>query len=93
LYDALKASVKKGDSGDEHVAELFLFDFEQSAIHLDDAPRKRVVHLNDLILQTGQRFMAGAATPRQIPRSDLPASIRSKYFLLYLFMSHFFSEL
>ncbi|KAL4716868.1 hypothetical protein ACJJTC_012679 [Scirpophaga incertulas] len=76
LYEALLNSVKQGTSGDQHLAELFLFDFEQSGIQLDEGPRKRVVALNDLILQTGQRFMAGAAKPRRVPRKVVPANIR-----------------
>ncbi|CAG0883672.1 unnamed protein product [Cyprideis torosa] len=42
LYDALKGSVNEGDAVDQRVAELFLFDFEQSGIHLDDQKRKKV---------------------------------------------------
>ncbi|CAH2050845.1 unnamed protein product, partial [Iphiclides podalirius] len=76
LYEALRDSVKRGTSGDQHLAELFLFDFEQSGIQLEDGPRKRVVALNDLILQTGQRFMAGAAKPRRVPRSLVPQNVR-----------------
>ncbi|XP_026319836.1 mitochondrial intermediate peptidase [Hyposmocoma kahamanoa] len=76
LYEALRNSVKTGTSGDRHLAELFLFDFEQSGIQLADGPRKRVVALNDLILQTGQRFMAGAAKPRKVPRGVVPQNIR-----------------
>lgn len=76
LYEALRNSVKSGTSGDRHLAELFLFDFEQSGIQLTDGPRKRVVALNDLILQTGQRFMAGAAKPRKVPRGLVPQNIR-----------------
>ncbi|XP_045538186.1 mitochondrial intermediate peptidase [Papilio machaon] len=76
LYEALRDSVRRGTSGDQHLAELFLFDFEQSGIQLEDEPRKRVVALNDLILQTGQRFMAGAAKPRRVPRSAVPQNVR-----------------
>lgn len=68
--------MKRGTSGDQHLAELFLFDFEQSGIQLEEGPRKRVVALNDLILQTGQRFMAGAAKARKVPRHVVPANIR-----------------
>ncbi|KAI5645048.1 peptidase family m3 domain-containing protein [Phthorimaea operculella] len=76
LYQALRDSVKSGTSGDQHLAELFVFDFEQSGIQLDEEPRKQVVALNDLILQTGQRFMAGAAKPRKVPRSIVPQNVR-----------------
>ncbi|XP_053610840.1 mitochondrial intermediate peptidase [Plodia interpunctella] len=76
LYEALRDSVKKGTSGDQHLAELFLFDFEQSGIQLEEKKRRRVVGLNDLILQTGQRFMAGAAQPRRVPRNVVPSNVR-----------------
>ncbi|KAH9628413.1 hypothetical protein HF086_015943 [Spodoptera exigua] len=76
LYEALRDSVKRGTSGDQHLAELFLFDFEQSGIQLAEERRRRVVALNDLILQTGQRFMAGAAKPRRVPRSAVPNNVR-----------------
>ncbi|XP_060805373.1 mitochondrial intermediate peptidase [Amyelois transitella] len=76
LYEALRDSVKQGTCGDRHLAELFLFDFEQSGIQLEDGKRRRVVTLNDVILQTGQRFMAGAAKPRRVPRAAVPANVR-----------------
>lgn len=76
LYQSLRNSVENGTCGDHHLAELFLFDFEQSGIHLPDGPRQKVVALNDLILQTGQQFMAGAAKPRKVPRSAVPQNVR-----------------
>ncbi|PNF26134.1 Mitochondrial intermediate peptidase [Cryptotermes secundus] len=81
LYCALRAIVDGGDkfpmsSLDQHVAQLFLFDFEQSGIHLPETERKRVVALNDSILQVGQRFIAGAVSPRAIPRDSLPQNLR-----------------
>ncbi|XP_061709331.1 mitochondrial intermediate peptidase [Cydia pomonella] len=76
LYEALRDSVKRSTSGDQHLAELFLFDFEQSGIQLENNKRKKVVGLNNLILQTGQRFMAGAARPRRVPREAVPQNVR-----------------
>ena len=80
---------------DDHVAKLFLFDFEQNGIHLEEKLRQRVsfglplillyilnfcqfkvVHLNECILQLGQRFMGGAVHPRAIPKTLLPENIR-----------------
>ncbi|XP_052895297.1 mitochondrial intermediate peptidase [Anopheles moucheti] len=80
LFNSLKSVVDNGDKlettdVDKHVARLFLFDFEQSGIHLEEEARQRVVFLNDCILQLGQRFMAGAVNPRQISRSILPAAV------------------
>lgn len=86
LYRVLKSVVDSGDIFptslvDDHVSELFLFDFEQSGIHLEENLRRRVVHLNECILQMGQRFMAGAITPRVVNKEVLPENIR-----------HFFSR-
>lgn len=81
LYKALKQVVDQRDlmettDVDKHVAELFLFDFEQCGIHLKESDRQKVVFLNDCILQLGQRFMAGAVHPRTIKKSVLPEAIR-----------------
>lgn len=62
---------------DQHVAKLFLFDFEQCGIHLTEDKRQEVVELNDYILQLGQKFMAGAVTPRLVSSDILPKSIRN----------------
>lgn len=64
------------DELDKHVVDLFLFDFEQSGIHLDETARQTVVHLNDCILRLGQRFMAGALTPRTVSGNALPDSVK-----------------
>ncbi|XP_015524762.1 mitochondrial intermediate peptidase [Neodiprion lecontei] len=84
LYNSLLHVVKNGDvvettEVDEHVAKLFAFDFEQCGIHLIEEQRQKVVHLNDRILQTGQRFMAGTVHPRAVKKDVLPPEIR-QYF-------------
>ncbi|KAJ8930854.1 hypothetical protein NQ314_016273 [Rhamnusium bicolor] len=81
LYKALKDAVVKGDIKpntvvDKHVGELFLFDFEQCGIHLSEAERNRVVTLNDTILNIGQHFVAGTASPRMVKKNVLPSNIR-----------------
>ena len=81
LYKALKRVVDTKDicetnAIDDHVARLFLFDFEQCGIHLEEEQRQKVVHLNDRILQLGQRFMNGAVHPRQVSKSVLPDNIK-----------------
>lgn len=75
LYDALKES-KFDDKLDEHVASLFLFDFEQCGIHLDDDKRKLVWQLNESILKLGSIFVANANQGRLVNTSDLPESVR-----------------
>lgn len=59
LYQALKKSEYK-DPLDEYVAGLFLFDFEQSGIHLDEQDRNQVLQLNEAILRIGSIFAANA---------------------------------
>lgn len=81
LYKALKNVVDTKDTFetnaiDDHVAKLFLFDFEQCGIHLEEKQRQKVVYLNDTILQLGQRFMTGAVHPRQVSKSVLPDNIK-----------------
>ncbi|XP_012543009.1 mitochondrial intermediate peptidase [Monomorium pharaonis] len=85
LYDSLKQVTSNGDIQatsdiDDHVAKLFLFDFEQCGIHLPERQRRRVVELNDYILQVGQKFMAGAVAPKTVNADVLPDIIR-QYFI------------
>lgn len=84
LFQSLKQVVDNGDivdttAIDDHVAKLFLFDFEQCGIHLEENLRKKVVHLNECILHLGQRFMSGAVHPRSIPKTVLPENIRHMF--------------
>ncbi|XP_050743531.1 mitochondrial intermediate peptidase isoform X2 [Drosophila biarmipes] len=84
IYKVLSQVVEHGDKFptsevDRHVASLFLFDFEQSGIHLPEKERLRVVHLNDCILQMGQKFMNGAVQPSVLPLSHVPVSIRNYF--------------
>lgn len=81
LYQAIHSVCKNGDirpttDVDEHVTSLFLFDFEQSGIHLEETERQIVVSLNADILQKGLKFMAGTASPRAVHRNLLPQNIQ-----------------
>lgn len=81
LYNALKHAVVNGDIKpttvvDKHVGELFLFDFEQCGIHLSETERNRVVILNQAILNLGQQFVSGTASPRMVKKSLLPSNVR-----------------
>uniref|UniRef100_A0A6G1S764 Mitochondrial intermediate peptidase n=1 Tax=Aceria tosichella TaxID=561515 RepID=A0A6G1S764_9ACAR len=75
LYDSLKKA-KFNDALDEHVAKLFLFDFEQCAINLDDDRRKKVLQLNESILKLGSIFAANANQGRLVKTEKLPQNIR-----------------
>lgn len=87
LYEALKNSVINGDKFptnevDQHVSNLFLFDFEQSGIHLPENERDKVVKLNDNILNCGQAFMSNASKPKIVSKEIAPQPIRP-YFSNY----------
>lgn len=86
LYECLRNVVQQGDKFstteiDKHVGKLFLFDFEQSGIHLDASSRARVVSLSESTLALGQHFMSGAMQPRAIAKDKLP-SIISQHFAI-----------
>ncbi|XP_043477503.1 mitochondrial intermediate peptidase [Leptopilina heterotoma] len=85
LYDSLQRVLKNGDIEkttdiDNHVAQLFSIDFEQSGIHLPEDQRREVVEYNDFILQIGQKFTATALAPRSIRIDQIP-TIARKYFI------------
>ena len=84
IYNILKNVVATRDvvpttSLDNHVAQLFLFDFEQSGIHLPEEKRKLAVDLNEYVLYLGQRFSIGAHQAKQVNKEDLPSHIRHQY--------------
>ncbi|XP_042908420.1 mitochondrial intermediate peptidase [Parasteatoda tepidariorum] len=84
LYLKLKQVVEKGDvcatdDTDNYIANLFLFDFEQSGIHLDKKTREKIVQFNDYILHVGSHFMSRTLNPRTVLKSQLPESIRHSF--------------
>ena len=85
LFESLRSSVKNGtdnqmsDDVDQHVANLFLLDFYQCGIHLNESERQNVVELNDAILQIGQHFSANCHRPRVVKKMDLPSKIRHHF--------------
>lgn len=54
------------------VAELFLFDFEKSGIHLDEDKRKHFVELQEALLVIGTQFSQTATSPVYVPLSHFP---------------------
>lgn len=76
LYNALK-NANFEDPLDDYVSKLFQFDFEQCGIHLNDAERTQVLHLNETILRLGSIFTANASQARLIDKNQLPPSLRS----------------
>lgn len=78
LYKALKQAKYDNDL-DEYVAKLFMFDFEQSAIHLDDNKKQLVLQLNESILKLGSIFAANANQGRLVNPGDLPKDVRHHF--------------
>ncbi|XP_035009775.1 mitochondrial intermediate peptidase [Hippoglossus stenolepis] len=54
------------------VAELFMFDFEISGIHLDDKLRKEAVALHVKLLDLSNEFLVSSHMPNRIARSVIP---------------------
>lgn len=82
LYRAMRRVADTGDDVvptddiDRRVAQLFLPDFEQSGIHLDEATRRRVVELNAKILRVGALFAQNAMEPRRVAKTQVPPAMR-----------------
>lgn len=77
LYTALLNVIKDGDKFmtndiDDLVGRLFLFDFEQSGIHLPESERTKVVELNNSLLHLGQQFVSGCGKARYVDKNVLP---------------------
>ncbi|KAG5204180.1 hypothetical protein JEQ12_002156 [Ovis aries] len=85
LYQSLqrlladKKLVESLDPETRRVAELFMFDFEISGIHLDREKRKRAVDLNVKILDLSSAFLMGTHLPNTIEKRLLPERIRHHF--------------
>ncbi|XP_077197834.1 mitochondrial intermediate peptidase isoform X2 [Paroedura picta] len=67
------------DPDTRRVAELFMFDFEISGIHLDEEKRKKAVNLNVKILDLCNEFLMGSHLPNRIDKHVLPEHIRHNF--------------
>ena len=81
IHRSLKHVITHGDiietdAVDKRVAELFMFDFEQSGIHLPENDRHRFVELNEHILMRGTQFMQGCQKPTTVRRDMLPKHLQ-----------------
>ena len=85
LYKALQNTLLHDNQNIDHVtktvANLFLFDFEQSGIHLDGQKRKLAVELHETALVLGARFAEGTSFPRNYPVSKWPRELKIPYAL------------
>ncbi|XP_053728502.1 mitochondrial intermediate peptidase-like isoform X1 [Synchiropus splendidus] len=68
--------VAKLDPDTRRVAELFMFDFEISGIHLDDKLRKEAVALHVKLLDLNHEFLVGSHMPNRIARSAIPEHLQ-----------------
>ncbi|XP_064501440.1 mitochondrial intermediate peptidase isoform X1 [Pseudopipra pipra] len=67
------------DPETRRVAELFMFDFEISGIHLDEEKREKAVDLNVRILDLCNEFLIGTHLPNKIDKHVLPEHIRYNF--------------
>ncbi|KAG8136873.1 putative Intermediate peptidase-like protein [Naja naja] len=67
------------DPETRRVAELFMFDFEISGIHLNEEQRKNAVNLNVNILDLCNEFLLGSHLPNKIEKHVLPEHIRHNF--------------
>lgn len=67
------------DPETRRVAELFMFDFEISGIHLNQKKRKEAVNLNVKLLDLNNEFLVGSHTPNKIERQALPVHIHHHF--------------
>ncbi|KAJ6662285.1 hypothetical protein lerEdw1_012449 [Lerista edwardsae] len=67
------------DPDTRRVAELFMFDFEISGIHLNEAKRRKAVNLNVKILDLCNEFLMGAHLPNKVDKHILPEHIRHNF--------------
>ncbi|KAM9321676.1 mitochondrial intermediate peptidase [Gastrophryne carolinensis] len=74
-----KSRLDSLDPETRRVAELFLFDFEISGIHLDEQKRRKAVELNVAIADLSSDFLMGSNLPNRIEISALPEHIRSQF--------------
>ncbi|XP_059173011.1 mitochondrial intermediate peptidase-like isoform X2 [Physella acuta] len=81
LHAVLKTVLNDGDlvptdAVDQRVTQLFMFDFEQSGIHLEEKQRTEFVKLNEQVHMLGTFFQRGTQKPVGIPKSQLPGNLQ-----------------
>ncbi|XP_046891396.1 mitochondrial intermediate peptidase-like [Hypomesus transpacificus] len=69
----------KLDPDTRTVAELFMFDFEISGIHLDEKLRKEAVALHVKLLDLNHEFLTGSHLPNRIAKSAIPENFHRHF--------------
>lgn len=81
LYNKLKSEYESSnnsmDDCDKRVCKLFLIDFEQSGIHLDETTRNKFVQLNDQLIDYLTKFQGNTQTPAQINSKELDPKFKT----------------
>uniref|UniRef100_A0A8C2XJ47 Mitochondrial intermediate peptidase n=1 Tax=Cyclopterus lumpus TaxID=8103 RepID=A0A8C2XJ47_CYCLU len=67
------------DPDTRRVAELFMFDFKISGIHLDDKLRKEAVALHVKLLDLNNEFLVGSHLPNRIASSAIPEHLQPHF--------------
>uniref|UniRef100_A0A8C7XBN3 Mitochondrial intermediate peptidase a n=1 Tax=Oryzias sinensis TaxID=183150 RepID=A0A8C7XBN3_9TELE len=67
------------DPDTRRVAELFMFDFEISGIHLDEKLRKEAVGLHVKLLDLNNAFLIGSHTPNRIAKAAIPQHLHMHF--------------
>ncbi|TRY65621.1 hypothetical protein DNTS_023807 [Danionella cerebrum] len=73
---AERTCVDIGTVVERRVAELFMFDFEISGIHLNESERSKAVALNVKLLDLYHKFLSGSQLPNSVKKHLLPENIR-----------------
>lgn len=74
LYSKLRSSLSQDarmDECDQRVCRLFLLDFEQSGIHLDQKSRNNFVAINDQLVHVLMKFQINSQAPSQVGWNEI----------------------
>ncbi len=80
---AINNETSNMDECDKRVCNLFLNDFEQSGIHLDQTTRNKFVNVNDQLLDYMAQFQASTQAPTQISFKDIEQKFIQLYVLFF----------